>query len=214
MCLWYKVLCSMDTAGEHKRETEIHILPPDCNKAKPKESALQRGLAQLPLLFFCLQVPRESLSDGQNKVQEHLAVSCKHSLSPCSGNFHCGTQLLIKESYPVISPSQVWRCCLDIRWLSGSPCIAAVSRKQNDNCMENMNKTYPVHSSRESLYHKLKQYCTIDSLRHASKQLISLKSNFLMGCRSENILGTETNAILQQPFVLLGNLTGCIHLVS
>ena len=214
MCLWYKALCSMDTVGEPKLEMEIHILPPDCHKAKPKESALQRGLARLPLLLFCSQVPQESLSDGPNKVQEQLAASCRHNLSPCSGKFHCGT-LLIKENYPVISPSQVRRCCLGIRWLSGSACIAAISRTRKTNCMENMNKTYPVHSSKEKPLSQAKTILhMIDSLRHAPKQLISLKSNFLTGRRSENILGTKTNAILQQPFVLLGNLTGYFQLAS
>lgn len=169
---------------------EIHILPSDCHKAKPKESVLQQGLALLPLLFFRSQVSRESLSDEQNKVQEQIAMSCRHRLSPCSGSFHCGTQLLIKEKYRVISPSQVWTCCSDIRWLSGSPCISAISRKQKNNCMENMNKTYHMHSSKEKSLSQVKTIGhMIDSLKRAPKQLIGLKSNFLMRCRPENILG-------------------------
>lgn len=32
----------MDTAGEHKLEMEINIVPPDCHKAKPKKCLAAR----------------------------------------------------------------------------------------------------------------------------------------------------------------------------
>lgn len=71
-----------------------------------------------------------------------------------------------------------------------------------------------MHSSKEKLLSQAKTTLhAIDSLGYAPKQLASLKGNFLMGCRSRNISGTQTDAISLQTFVSPGNQAGELHWV-
>lgn len=64
----------------------------------------------------------------------------------------------------------------------------------NQNQLESMNKTWSVHSRKEKLLSQAKTTLrAIDSSGHAPKQLEGLKGNFLMGCRSRNISGTQTH---------------------
>lgn len=112
-------------------------------------------------------------------------------LGPCSGNFHCGTQLLIKGNYPVISPSQVWRC-------SGSPGHHAQqpfpgNKKPTE--WKAWIKHTPCKAIKKSPYQSWNNTAPLilPDMRH--KQLNSLKDNFLTGYSSVNILDTKTGAI-------------------
>lgn len=109
VCLWHKTLCSTDTVGKHQSETEICILPPDCHKAKLKVSALQRRLAQLPLLSST-QVPQAPQFDGLSEVPEQLCwvlavetstVGLSCSIRETTQSFHpprCGDAVALQAT--------------------------------------------------------------------------------------------------------------------
>lgn len=74
-----------------------------CHLTVTRQNPKQWGLAQLPLLPLTPRCHRSHCLMDWERCQSSL-------LGPCSGNFHCGTQLLIKGNYPAISATQVWRC--------------------------------------------------------------------------------------------------------
>lgn len=135
ICLWHR----------HCGKTAVwnwNLLFATCQKAKPKLA----GTGTASSLVLHPQVPQEPLCDGLSEGQGSL-------LSPCSGNFHCGTQLLIKGNHPAISPSQVWRCSSPPGHRAQQPFPA----NKKPTGWKTWIKHNPCKAIKKSPYHKLKQ---------------------------------------------------------
>lgn len=154
---------------------------------------MQQGAAQLLVPSLPSQAPGSRCHVLQRESRRALlSTPCRCSLPP-QWNLTPWDLAALEGNLPVFIALAAVE--LPSRFLGSSPGHHAQQLfPGNQNRLESMNKTWTTHSRKEKLLSQAKTTRrAIDSSGHAPKQLASLKGNFLMGCRSRNVSGTQTH---------------------